>query len=310
MSKPLLFIVGPTGVGKTALALRLGQEFKGEVISADSRQIYKDLDIGTAKSTVEERQKVPHHLIDIVEPDEEFTLAQYQERAYEAIEEVLARGGLPLVVGGTGLYVKALAEGFRVPRAEPDRARRDELLKEAQRLGREALHARLREIDPVAAAKIDPRNVRRVIRALEVYLTTGQPISRLQEKGPSPYRSLKIGLTMERRRLYGRIDERIEGMMEKGLLEEVRGLAERGYGWELPAMSGLGYKQLGLYLRGEVDLATAVGMIKRETRRFIRQQYKWFRLDDESIHWIEVDGDLYPEAQGLMEAFLARSGFA
>lgn len=291
-------------MGKTELALRLCEDFGGEVISADSRQIYTGMDIGTAKLTAEERHRVPHHLIDLIEPDEGFTLAQYQKKAYEAIDEVLARGRLPFLVGGTGLYVKALLEGFSVPRAKPNLARRKALLKEARERGAEALHARLKEVDPLAAARIDPRNVRRVVRALEVYESTGQPISRLQRKEPPPYRTLKIGLTMERKALYRRIDERVDRMMEMGLLKEVKGLVEKGYGYHLSAMSGLGYKQLGLYLRGEVDLAEAVRMIKSETRRFVRQQYNWFRLDDETINWIEVGGEPYPEAKALVQRFL------
>jgi len=304
VSRPLIVIVGPTAVGKTQLALRLGEELGGEVISADSRQIYRGMDIGTAKPTAEERRKVPHHLVDLIEPHEGFTLVQYQEMAYEAIDEVLSRGRLPFLVGGTGLYVKALVEGFTIPRVKPKMARRKALLKEAGERGAEALHARLKEVDPAAAARIDPRNVRRVVRALEVYEATGQPISRLQRKEPPPYRILKMGLTMERKALYQCIDERVDRMMEKGFLEEVKGLEEKGYGYDLPAMSGLGYKQLGLYLRGEADLAEAVRMIKSETRRFVRQQYKWFRLDDETIHWIEVDGDPYARARAMVEAFL------
>jgi tRNA dimethylallyltransferase len=304
VSRALIVIVGPTAAGKTQLALRLCEELGGEVISADSRQIYKGMDIGTAKPTAEEKRRVPHHLVDLIEPDEEFTLVQYQEKAYEAIDDVLSRERLPFLVGGTGLYVKALVEGFSVPRVKPKMARRRALLKEARERGAEALHARLKEVDPTAAARIDPQNVRRVIRALEVYEATGQPISRLQRKEPPPYRILKMGLAMERKALYQCIDERVDRMMEKGLLEEVKGLVEKGYGYDLPAMSGLGYKQLGLYLRGEVDLAEAVRMIKSETRRFVRQQYKWFRLDDETIKWIEVDGDPYAEARSVAEAFL------
>lgn len=304
VSRALIVIVGPTAVGKTELALRLCEEFGGEVISADSRQTYKGMDIGTAKPTVEERRRVPHHLVDLIEPDEGFTLVQYQEKAYEAIDGVLSRGRLPFLVGGTGLYVKALVEGFSVPRVKPNLARRRALMKEARERGAEALHARLKEVDPTAAARIDPQNVQRVVRALEVYEATGQPISRLQRKEPPPYRILKMGLAMERKRLYRRIDERVDRMMGMGLLEEVKRLVEKGYGYHLPAMSGLGYKQLGLYLRGEVDLGEAVRMIKSETRRFVRQQYGWFRLDDETIKWIEVDGDPYAEARAVVEVFL------
>ena len=284
----LLVIVGPTAVGKSALAIRLAQEFEGEIISADSRQIYRYMDIGTAKVTPEERASVPHHLIDVVAPDEELTLAHYQRLAAEGIEEVWARGKLPILVGGTGLYVRALTEGWTVPEVPPDRALRARLEEQARREGPIALHASLAAVDPLAAQRIDPRNVRRVIRALEVYRRTGVPISVQQDKVAPSYRLLKIGLTMEREALYRRIDERVERMIAQGLEAEVRGLVARGYGYELPSMSGLGYREIGQYLRGEVTLEVAIALIKRNTRRFVRQQYNWFRLSDPAIHWFDA----------------------
>jgi len=284
----LLVIVGPTAVGKSALAIRLAQEFEGEIISADSRQIYRYMDIGTAKVTPEERASVPHHLIDVVAPDEELTLAHYQRLAAEGIEEVWARGKLPILVGGTGLYVRALTEGWTVPEVPPDRALRARLEEQARREGPIALHASLAAVDPLAAQRIDPRNVRRVIRALEVYRRTGVPISAQQDKVAPSYRLLKIGLTMEREALYRRIDERVERMIAQGLEAEVRGLVARGYGCELPSMSGLGYREIGQYLRGEVTLEVAIALIKRNTRRFVRQQYNWFRLSDPAIHWFDA----------------------
>jgi tRNA dimethylallyltransferase len=225
-SEILVVIVGPTAVGKTRLSLRLAQEFGGEIISADSRQVYRGLDIGTAKPTLEERRRVPHHLIDVIAPDEPFTLAQYQELAYDAVADVLARGKLPFLVGGTGQYVKAVVEGWGIPRVPPNEELREELYRQAEIEGEETLHARLREVDPMAAQRIDYRNVRRVVRALEVYLETGRPISELQRKKPPPYRILQIGLTLERQELYRRIDERVDRMVEGGLVEEVRGLVE------------------------------------------------------------------------------------
>ncbi len=300
----LIVIVGPTAVGKTRLTLRLAQEFGGEIISADSRQVYRGMDIGTAKPTLEERRCVPHHLMDVVTPDETLTLAQYQELAYDAIGDVLARGRVPFLVGGTGQYVKAVVEGWGIPRVPPNEELRAELYRQAEREGEEALHARLRGVDPDAAQRIDPRNVRRVVRALEVYLETGQPISELQRKKPPPYRILQIGLTMERQELYRHIDERVDRMIEAGLMEEVRGLVERGYGYDLPSMSGLGYQQTGMYLRGEVSLEEAVLLIKRHTRRFVRHQYNWFRLDDTAIRWFDVLGDPYEEIQELVALFL------
>jgi len=303
-SSPLIAIVGPTGVGKTKLAVTLGGKVGGEIVSADSRQTYKGTDIGTDKPTVEQRESVPHHLVDIVAPDEQFTLAQYQELAYQAIEDILSRNKVPFLVGGTGLYVRAVLEGFVIPRVEPCLALREELLQRAQRDGEQVLHARLREVDPEAAANIDPRNVRRVIRALEVYERTKEPISRLQKRTPPPYHILRIGLTMDRERLYHRIDERVDRMVERGLLAEVQGLVAQGYDYDLPAMSGLGYRQIGMYLRGEVDLPTAIRKIKSETHRFVRQQYKWFRLDDETIQWFDMGDDPYEEIEIMIVDFL------
>ncbi len=305
-SSPLIAIVGPTGVGKTRLAVALGRELEGEIISADSRQIYQGMDIGTDKPTEEERKLVPHHLIDIIAPDQEFTLAQYQERAYRAIEDVLSRDKVPFLVGGTGLYIRAVLQGFLIPRVKPNLPLRRELLQQAERDGAQALHAQLQEVDPEAGASIDPRNVRRVIRALEVYNELKEPISHLQRRKPPPYRTLKIGLTMAREELYRRIDQRVDGMVERGLLAEVQSLVAERYGYDLPAMSGLGYRQLGMYLRGEVDLPTAISQIKSETHRFVRQQYKWFRLDDETIHWFDMGDEPYEKIKGSVVAFQGR----
>ena len=304
-SEILIVIVGPTAVGKTRLSLRLAQELDGEIISADSRQVYRGLDIGTAKPTLEERARVPHRLIDVVAPGETLTLAQYQELAYQAIDDVLAQSKFPFLVGGTGQYVTAVVEGWGIPRVPPNEELRAELYRQAEIEGEGGLHARLREVDPAAAERIDPRNVRRVVRALEVYLETGQPISELQRKKRPPYRILQIGLTMERQELYRRIDERVDRMIEGGLVEEVRGLVERGYGYDLPSMSGLGYQQIGLYLRGQVSLEGAIQLIKRHTRRFVRHQYNWFRLGDAAIRWFDVLGDPYGEIRELVAALLA-----
>jgi tRNA dimethylallyltransferase len=249
--------------------------------------------IGTAKPTAEELAAVPHHLIDIVPPDYVLTLAEFQERAYQAVDALHAVGKLPLLVGGTGQWVSAVVEGWGIPRVPPDPELRAELEAEAEQLGPEAFHAALVEVDPEAAARIDYRNIRRVIRALEVYRKTGVPISVHQRKTPPPYRILKIGLTMPREALYQRVDERIERMIAQGLEAEVKGLLDQGYDWSLPAMSGLGYKQFAPYFEGEIDLAEVAAQIKKETRRFIRQQYNWFRLDDESIWWVDVGDDAF-----------------
>jgi tRNA dimethylallyltransferase len=286
--KSLLVIVGPTAVGKTALSLRLAESLRGEVVSADSRLFYRGMDIGTAKPTPEERARIPHHLIDIAAPDETIGLAEFQERAYVAIDDVHARDRLPLFVGGTGQYVRAVVEGWRIPRVPPHPALRTELEAQAGREGAEALHARLAQLDPVAAERIDPRNVRRVTRALEVCIVTGQPISEQQRKQPPPYRILQIGLTMERTTLYARVDRRVDAMMAAGLEDEVRRLVEAGYEWDLPAMSGLGYVQFRPYFEGQASLEEVVQEVKRATRRFIRRQYNWFRLDDPVMRWFDI----------------------
>jgi tRNA dimethylallyltransferase len=293
-------------VGKTELSLWLARGFNGEIISADSRQVYRGLDIGAAKATPAQRAAAPHHLLDVAEPDEILSVADFQERAYAIIDAVLQRQRLPLLVGGTGQWVKAVVEGWRIPRVPPDSALRAELEAQALAEGAEALHARLAAVDPQAAQKVDPRNVRRVIRALEVYRKTGLPVSR-QAKTPPPYDILQIGLTMSREALYRRIDERVDRMMEQGLLAEVSGLVEAGYDWNGPAMSGLGYRQIGQFLRGEVSLETAVALIKKETRRFVRQQYNWFRLDDPQINWFDLEQgweQSYEQIKKLVAAWL------
>lgn len=309
MASPLIVIVGPTAVGKTALAVQLCQRYSGEIISADSRQIYRGMDIGTAKPTPAERSAARHHLVEIIEPNRRLGVAEYQSLAYAAIEDVLRRGRIPFLVGGSGQYVYAVIRGWKVPRVPPDHQLRAELEAEAQRVGAYALHARLAVLDPRAAARIDYRNVRRVIRALEVCLKTGKPISAQQDAQPPPYRVLQIGLTMPREQLYMRVDARVDRMMAEGLLDEVRGLMAQGYNLTLPAMSGLGYRQLGEYLAGRVSLEEAVRRIKKETHRFVRQQYNWFRLDDPAIHWVDVNSaDAFEAASRLIKRFLG-SGF-
>jgi len=285
----LVVIVGPTGVGKTAVAVQLAQALNGEIVSADSRQVYRRMDIGTAKPTPEECRLAPHHLINILDPDEELTVEDFQIRAYSAIEHIQAKGKLPLLVGGSGQYIRAVVEGWVIPRVPPQPALRADLETFADVYGATALHARLAKYDPVAAESIDWRNVRRVVRALEVYMTTGQPITVLQARRTPLYRTLQIGLTRPRQLLYSRVDARIDQMMADGLLDEVRSLMEAGYDRRLPSMSSLGYAQLGSYLRGEITLEQAIALIRRETRRFIRQQYTWFRLDDPSITWFDLE---------------------
>lgn len=274
---PLLAIVGPTAVGKTALALALAGEFAGEIVSADSRQVYRAMDIGTAKPTADELGAVRHHLIDVVDPDEEFSLARFQELASAAIAEIARRGRLPLLVGGTGQYLAAVLEGWSLPRVAPQPELRAALEREAAARGAATLHARLAAVDAAAAAGIPASNVRRVIRALEVYEVTGRPISEQQTRRPPPYHARTMWLTLPAAELYRRIDERVDRMVAAGLLDEVRRLVEAGYGWDLPALSGLGYREFRPYLAGESTLAEAVQRLKYDTHAFARRQGAWFR---------------------------------
>ena len=293
--KTLIVIVGPTAVGKTEAAIRLAERVGGEIVSADSRQVYRHMDIGTAKPSAGQRARVPHHLIDVVDPDEALSLAQYQAAANAAIDDIFRRGRQPLLVGGTGLYVKAVTEGLRIPAVPPNPELRAELETRAAQEGKLALHDELRRVDPAAAARIDPRNVRRTIRALEVYRLSGRRFSEPGIVRPPPYPIITIGLTMPRPDLYRRIDARVGEMIAAGLIEETRQLALQ-YDWSLPALSGLGYRQIGRFVRGECSLEDAIAAIKRDTRGFVRRQYNWFRLTDPRIRWLdarlEIDRDL------------------
>jgi tRNA dimethylallyltransferase len=303
---PLLVIVGPTAVGKTGLSLRLARDFAVEIISADSRQIYRGLDIGTAKPTSQEQKIAPHHLIDIADPDDVLTLAEFQARTFTMIDSIFHRRHLPLLVGGTGQWIWSVVEGWHIPPVPPDQAFRAELEKLANREGSKALHAQLAEVDPLAAQKIDPRNVRRVIRALEVFEKTGIPISQHQRKATPPFHTLLIGLTMSRPLLYERIDRRVDKMMELGLLEEVKRLVRAGVSWDSPALTGLGYRQLCFYLRNELSLEDAIALIKKETRRFVRLQYNWFQANDRRIQWFDIGSGLSEEYRQIVELIRSR----
>ena len=262
MTKPtVLFIIGQTAVGKSALALNVAAHYDGEIISADSRQIYRQMDIGTAKPTRAELAQVPHHLIDVVAPDQVFTLAQYRAAALAQIAAIAARGRLPMVVGGTGQYVAALLEGWSIPELPPNEALRAELAARAARDGGADLYAQLQLLDPVAAATIHATNVRRVMRALEVCLITGQPFSQLRQVQELTFVPRVVWLTSDTPTLYARIDQRVDAMMQAGLLAEVESLQAAGYGWELPAMSGIGYREFMPYFAGESPLAAVVERI-------------------------------------------------
>ena len=285
----MLGLVGPTGVGKTALALALSERLPVEVVSADSRTVYRWMDIGTAKPTLDERRRVPHHLIDLVDPDQSYSLALYQQQALEAIARIQARGRMPLLVGGAGLYVSAVSEGLAIPDVPPDAAYRRSLEERAHVEGWPALQRELAEVDPESAARIDPRNVRRVIRALEVFRATGRPFSEWQR--PDPARAVEcelVGLRLERPELYARIDARIDAWLSSGFIDEVRSLLDRGYAPQLPSMSGIGYREVASYLTGALDLETATQTFKQATHQYARRQMTWFDARSR-ITWLDAE---------------------
>jgi tRNA dimethylallyltransferase len=308
----MIAIVGPTAVDKSELALHLAQYFPVEIISADSRQVYRYMDIGTNKPSQAERALVPHHVIDVVEPDEDFSLAMYHQLASEALGAIQQKGKLPLLVGGSGLYVWSLIEGWKIPQVPPDQKLRCRLETRAEQEDSQSLYRELQVIDPVAAEKINPSNIRRVVRALEIYYATGQPPSQLQRKEAPGFSTLVIGLTRERSELYKRIDWRVDKMIQRGLVEEVEQLLKKGYSPSLPSMSGIGYKQIGQFLRGEMTLPEAIDKIKYETHRLARHQYAWFRLSDSRIHWFETSEAeekasivALNKVKGLIEGFIS-----
>jgi tRNA dimethylallyltransferase len=262
------------------------------------------MDIGTAKPGKEEQALAPHHLINIVNPDEDFSLAQYQQLAYRAIEDIEQRGKLAILVGGSGLYVWAVLEGWRIPKVAPDLELRRRLEEKVARVGGNELYHQLAQVDPVAAQRIDPGNVRRMIRAIEVYKGAEVPFSQLQLKTKPLFNVLIIGLTADRAELYRRIDLRVDEMIKLGLVDEVKGLLDMGYDLALPAMSGIGYKQIGMYLEGKLTLAAAVQQIKFETHRLVRHQYSWFRLKDDRIRWFDIQGDVDSHITALVSKFI------
>lgn len=301
---PLVAIIGPTAVGKTEISIRIAERLDGEIVSADSRLLYVGMDIGTSKPTSETRARIPHHLINVTEPDEPWSLADYRRAALDVIDGIHQRGRLPLLVGGTGQYVAALVEGWSPPPKSDDLALRRELEIFADTHSSQALHKRLADVDPIAATRIDHRNVRRVVRALEIFYVTGVPSSEQREVQPLAYRVLQIGISMPRNKLYIRIDNRIDTMLEAGFVDEVRGLLSYGLSPELPAMSAIGYRQIANHLRGEVSLEEAVRQIRRATRQFVRRQANWFKKDDPKIHWFEVGDSIEEEIIGVIRAWL------
>lgn len=285
----VLALTGPTGIGKTGLSRLLAERLPVEIISADSRQLYRQMDIGTAKPEPELRQEIPHHFISILDPDQEYSAGQFGREARLCALEIFTRGKIPLVVGGSGLYLRAMLEGFFKQEIK-DAALRGQLQKRLSSEGTEALYAELAKIDPELAARTHPSNSRRILRGLEVYRLTGRPLSRIQaeQADPPPFNYLKFALTCNRKELYSRINRRVEIMFDSGLVEEVRRLLEKGYSPDLNALNTVGYKEVIAYLQNHINLFDAKELVKRNTRRFAKRQFTWFR-GEENLNWIDLD---------------------
>lgn len=291
MKKPLVVLTGPTAVGKTKLSIALAKALDGEIISADSMQVYKHMDIGSAKITEKEMDGVPHHLIDVLSPFEEFHIVRFQELAKKAMEEIYNRGKIPVFVGGTGFYIQAITKDIDFTEGEEDKKYREELSRLAEEKGNEFLHEMLREVDKKSAEEIHANNVKRVIRALEFYKENGFPISQHneeQKQNETPYNLAYFVLNAPRELLYERIDRRVDEMMENGLVEEVQKLKDMGCRREMTSMQGLGYKEILSFLDGEIPLDEAVRVLKRDTRHFAKRQLTWFRRESDVI-WVDKD---------------------
>ena len=289
--KPLIILTGPTAVGKTALSVKLAKAINGSIISADSMQVYRGMDIGSAKVTKEEMGGIKHYLIDVLEPDEEFHVVRFQQMAKEAMAEIYQEGKIPILTGGTGFYIQSVLYDIDFTSQQEDTAYRERLEQLAKEQGNEVLHGMLQEVDPVSAEKIHANNVKRVIRALEFYEKTGTPISEHNEKEAakeSPYVFCYFVLNDDRQRLYERIELRIDQMLEQGLVDEVRKLKEKGYHKEMVSMQGLGYKEILAWLDGEISYEEAVYILKRDTRHFATRQLTWFRREKDVI-WVDKD---------------------
>ena len=299
----VVIIVGPTAVGKTDLSIKLAKKMNGEIISADSRYLYRGMDIGTAKPSKVELETVRHYLIDVADIDENWSLAVYQSQALAYIKKILSEKKLPFLVGGTGQYIFSILEGWQIPTIKPDYCLRDVLQKLGEEIGKEALFEKLEIIDPQAAALMDSGNTRRTIRALEVIFTTGHLFSVQRQKKPVGFSYKLIGLTRDRKNLYERIDARIEGMMELGFVHEVEDLLQKGFVLDLPPMSAIGYKEIGLYLNGQLEMSECIALIKRRSRQFVRRQANWFNKKDERITWFDLDLDV--DSEKSIEDFIS-----
>jgi tRNA dimethylallyltransferase len=282
-------MVGPTAVGKTELSIQLALRLHGEIVSADSRLFYRGMDIGTAKPSLADRDLVPHHLIDVANPDQVWSLAMFQESAYRAIHIAHTAGHLPFLVGGTGQYIRAVVDGWSLPKVKPHPGLRSSLESWAEEITPQGLHDRLRVLDAASAEQIDARNIRRTVRALEVIFTTGRKFSGQRGQQPAPYNTFTVGLFRPRPDLYKRIDLRIQEMIDNGFIGEVQSLLGHGYSPDLPPLSAIGYREMIEYLAGHLILEDAIELMKRRTRVFVRRQANWFKLSDPQIHWYDAD---------------------
>src|SRR5215204_3320271 len=297
---PLILIVGPTAVGKTELALQLAERLNGEIVSADSRLFYRGMDIGTAKPSRDELARVPHHLIDISNTEEILSLAIFQRKATGIIAHIHARDKLPFLVGGTGQYIRAVAQGWSPPEVEPDERLRAELERMREKRGLQWLHDKLKSLDAEAADKIDARNYRRTIRALEVIMTTGRKFSEQRGQSESPYHLVTVGLIRPRAELYERVDQRIDMMFTNGFIDEVRGLFAKGYSPSLPTMSAIGYRECIRVIQGKLSEEQAKAEIRRATRVFVRRQANWFKESDPNIKWFRVQDGIVEEIESYI----------
>lgn len=294
LDKKLVVILGPTASGKSAWALKLARKYHGAIVSADSRQIYQKMDIGTNKPTKQEQKLVPHYLIDLVRPSAVYTVARYQHDAQNVFELIWKKNWLPFLVGGTGLYLDAVIENWKIPPRSDDLR----LRKRLEKMPINLLVKKLTRLDPASGVSLDLKNKRRLIRALEVVLATGQSFVELKRKKPTPYRILKLGVQVERDILYRKINDRVDMMIRRGLISEVKRLSKK-YSWESPAMTGIGYKQIGQYLRSEISRDEAIRLVKRDTRRYTKRQLTWFRRD-KRIHWVKS----LAQAEVLVKRFI------
>ncbi len=303
----VIVIVGPTAVGKTAAAVELVERIRGEIISADSMAVYRGMDIGAAKPTAEERERAIFHLIDVADPAKPFSVGDFMRLAHEAIDLVLGRNPPAIVVGGSGLYVRAAVDGLDESMPAGSAAFREELWRQAREQGSASVHARLAEVDPASANFIHPNNLKRVIRALEIYHLSGRPLSAVFEadsaRAPRYPNARFFGLAMNRETLYSRIERRVDEMIKAGLIEEVRRLTEAGVRSDMPSTQGLGYKEVDSYLRGEIEKDDAIALLKKNTRRFAKRQYTWFRADNR-ITWLSADGQTPSEVSETLKELI------